>query len=78
MKLFGIRVVSWRFSVLMATQCYGWWPSICCRSTSLKRLDGGGHSVVVRPSSVLASAEQRLGIRIVHFCLAAALSADWI
>jgi hypothetical protein len=43
-----------------------------------QRLDGGGHSVEVRPSSVLASAEQRLGIRIVHFCLAAALSADWI
>jgi hypothetical protein len=57
---------------------YGWWRSICCHSTSLKGFDGGGRSVVVRPSSVLASAEQRLGIRIVHFCLAAALSADWI
>jgi hypothetical protein len=41
-------------------------------------LDDGGHSAVVRPSSVLASAEQRLGIRIVDFCLASALSADWI
>jgi hypothetical protein len=41
-------------------------------------LEGGGDSVVVRPSSVLASAVQRFGIRIVHSCLAAALSADWI
>jgi hypothetical protein len=41
-------------------------------------LDGGGHSIVVRPSSVLASEEHRLGIRIVPFCLAPALSADWI